>query len=145
MRLATIQTWAGPRAAVLAGDHLVDVHATDAQVPPTVREILDLGPAALAFRTLDSFPLRWFFDDLFSRFGGYPLSIFGAGARVALMWIVPVGFVAWLPASALLGKADELPFPGWLAWCSPLLGVALMATATWLFVCESRHYQSSGS
>jgi 2-keto-4-pentenoate hydratase/2-oxohepta-3-ene-1,7-dioic acid hydratase in catechol pathway len=47
MRLATIQTWAGPRAAVLAGEHFVDVHATDVQVPPTVREILELGPAAL--------------------------------------------------------------------------------------------------
>jgi 2-keto-4-pentenoate hydratase/2-oxohepta-3-ene-1,7-dioic acid hydratase in catechol pathway len=47
MRLATIQTWAGPRAAVLAGEHFVDVHASDVQVPPTVREILELGPAAL--------------------------------------------------------------------------------------------------
>ena len=48
MRLATIQTWAGPRAAVQRGEQFVDVHATDAQVPPTVRQIFELGEAALA-------------------------------------------------------------------------------------------------
>src|SRR4051794_3839037 len=47
MRLATIQTWAGPRAAGLVGDHLVDVHAADANVPPTVRQILEGGPEML--------------------------------------------------------------------------------------------------
>jgi 2-keto-4-pentenoate hydratase/2-oxohepta-3-ene-1,7-dioic acid hydratase in catechol pathway len=47
MRLATVRTWAGPRAAVLVGDHLVDVHAVDPGVPPTVRLILEGGPATL--------------------------------------------------------------------------------------------------
>jgi 2-keto-4-pentenoate hydratase/2-oxohepta-3-ene-1,7-dioic acid hydratase in catechol pathway len=47
MRLATIQTWAGPRAAVQVGDGYVDVHAVDAQLPPTVRQLLEGGPALL--------------------------------------------------------------------------------------------------
>ena len=47
MRLATIETWAGPRAAVQIGEHFVDVHAADANVPPTVRQILAAGPAGL--------------------------------------------------------------------------------------------------
>jgi 2-keto-4-pentenoate hydratase/2-oxohepta-3-ene-1,7-dioic acid hydratase in catechol pathway len=47
MRLATIQTAAGPRAAVLHGDHYVELHATDASLPPSVRELLEAGPAAL--------------------------------------------------------------------------------------------------
>jgi 2-keto-4-pentenoate hydratase/2-oxohepta-3-ene-1,7-dioic acid hydratase in catechol pathway len=47
MRLATIQTWAGPRAAVQRGDSFVDVHATDPDVPPSVRQILDGGPEVL--------------------------------------------------------------------------------------------------
>ena len=33
MRLATIETWAGPRAAVLRGDAYVDLHATDPALP----------------------------------------------------------------------------------------------------------------
>ncbi len=48
MRLATIHTWAGPRAAVQVGDSFVDVHATDVQVPPSVRQILEAGPEMLA-------------------------------------------------------------------------------------------------
>ncbi len=47
MRLATIQTWAGPRAAVQQGDFFVDVHATDPHVPPSVRQILEGGPEVL--------------------------------------------------------------------------------------------------
>ncbi len=47
MRLATIQTWAGPRAAVQVGDAFIDVHSVDAQFPPTVRQLLEGGPALL--------------------------------------------------------------------------------------------------
>ncbi|MCI0681945.1 MAG: fumarylacetoacetate hydrolase family protein [Gemmataceae bacterium] len=48
MRLATIHTWAGPRAAVQQADAFVDVHATDVHVPPSVRQILEAGPEMLA-------------------------------------------------------------------------------------------------
>ena len=48
MRLATIHTWAGPRAAVEQSGAFVDVHATDVQVPPSVRQILEFGPDMLA-------------------------------------------------------------------------------------------------
>jgi len=47
MRLATIQTSAGPRAAVLHGMHYVDLHATDRSLPASVRQLLEAGPAAL--------------------------------------------------------------------------------------------------
>src|SRR6185295_15929149 len=47
MRLATIQTWAGPRAAVQVGEAFVDVHAVDAQFPPTVRQLLEGGAGLL--------------------------------------------------------------------------------------------------
>jgi len=48
MRLATIQTWAGPRAAVQRGDFFIDVHATEPNVPPNVRQILEGGADLLA-------------------------------------------------------------------------------------------------
>jgi 2-keto-4-pentenoate hydratase/2-oxohepta-3-ene-1,7-dioic acid hydratase in catechol pathway len=47
MRLATIHTPQGPRAAVLAGTHLVDLHATDPELPSSVRGLLEAGPKAL--------------------------------------------------------------------------------------------------
>lgn len=49
MRLATIHTWAGPRAAVRSGDFYVDLHATEPHLPSSVRAILEGGPEYLAF------------------------------------------------------------------------------------------------
>ncbi len=48
MRLATIQTAEGPRAAVLHGMSCIDLHATDPRLPPCVRRLLEMGPSALA-------------------------------------------------------------------------------------------------
>ncbi len=47
MRLATIQTSAGPRAAVLQGNHYIDLHATDASLPKSIRQLIEFGPPAL--------------------------------------------------------------------------------------------------
>jgi 2-keto-4-pentenoate hydratase/2-oxohepta-3-ene-1,7-dioic acid hydratase in catechol pathway len=47
MRLATIQTPAGPRAAIVAGDTYVDLHATRADLPDSVRELLAGGAGML--------------------------------------------------------------------------------------------------
>jgi 2-keto-4-pentenoate hydratase/2-oxohepta-3-ene-1,7-dioic acid hydratase in catechol pathway len=47
MRLATVQTATGPRAAAVVGDRYIDLNATNAAVPASVRLILEAGPAAL--------------------------------------------------------------------------------------------------
>jgi 2-keto-4-pentenoate hydratase/2-oxohepta-3-ene-1,7-dioic acid hydratase in catechol pathway len=44
MRLATIQTPAGPRAAVVHGQDYIDLHATDPALPSSVRALLEAGP-----------------------------------------------------------------------------------------------------
>jgi 2-keto-4-pentenoate hydratase/2-oxohepta-3-ene-1,7-dioic acid hydratase in catechol pathway len=45
MRLATIQTGYGPRAAVLVGGSYVDIHGTDSSLPASMRQIIAGGPA----------------------------------------------------------------------------------------------------
>jgi 2-keto-4-pentenoate hydratase/2-oxohepta-3-ene-1,7-dioic acid hydratase in catechol pathway len=47
MRLATIQTPAGTRAALLHEDSCVHLHATDSTLPDSVRQLLEAGPDAL--------------------------------------------------------------------------------------------------
>src|SRR6185437_14172633 len=47
MRLATIQTPNGPRAAVQQGDEYIDLHATRPDLPLSVRELLAAGPGQL--------------------------------------------------------------------------------------------------
>jgi 2-keto-4-pentenoate hydratase/2-oxohepta-3-ene-1,7-dioic acid hydratase in catechol pathway len=47
MRLATIQTSAGPRAALFQDATYFDLHATDPDLPPSLRDLLAGGPAYL--------------------------------------------------------------------------------------------------
>lgn len=47
MRLATIQTPFGPRAAVLRGEHYIDLHATEPTLPRSVRQLLEAGADTL--------------------------------------------------------------------------------------------------
>lgn len=47
MRLASIITAAGPRAAVFTGDHYFEIYASDPRMPETVRGLLAAGPAAM--------------------------------------------------------------------------------------------------
>jgi len=47
MRFATLHTASGLRAAVRDADSYVDLHATDAAFPPTVRQLLAAGPEVL--------------------------------------------------------------------------------------------------
>jgi 2-keto-4-pentenoate hydratase/2-oxohepta-3-ene-1,7-dioic acid hydratase in catechol pathway len=56
MRLATIQTPAGPRPALLQGSDYIDLHATEPALPASMRQLLEGGPALLqrAARTAES-------------------------------------------------------------------------------------------
>jgi len=47
MRLATLQTPAGPRAAIHQGLHYVDLHATNPALPSSLRVLLEGGPEML--------------------------------------------------------------------------------------------------
>lgn len=110
-----------------------------------VRGAVELAGSALVFRSLVSDWAQVFTHAMFGTFGAYPLDIFARRLRLFLTWVIPVAFVAWVPAAVLLDRTDVLPFPAWLAWCTPLLGVVLMAAAWWFFLREARQYQSSGS
>ena len=45
---------------------------------------------------------------VFDNSGSYPLDIFSKGLRQLLLWVVPVGLIAYLPASLVLRRASPL-------------------------------------
>lgn len=99
-------------------------------------------PASLTFKYIESWPSRVIFDDIFSRFGNYPIHIFGQVSEKILTFIVPVAFVAWLPVATMLDKPTFLPT--WAGWMSVPIGILAFAVALVVFIRSSRHYQSSG-
>lgn len=99
-------------------------------------------PASMTFKYIESWPSRVIFDDIFSRFGNYPIHIFGQVLERVLTFIVPVAFVAWLPVATLLDKPTFLPV--WAGWLSVPIGIVVFTFALTVFARSSRHYQSSG-
>jgi ABC-2 type transport system permease protein len=98
-----------------------------------------LAFCSLSLRMVDTFALRAFVDDVFSRFGSYPMKIFGGVTEWLLTFVLPVAFVAYVPASVVLGK---LGTPWALA--TPLLGGVLIGLAYLLWRRQLDHYQSAG-
>ncbi|GAB2905480.1 ABC transporter permease [Streptomyces mayteni] len=104
-----------------------------------------LAVASLSFRMLSNLALRNLIDDTMNTFGGYPLKAFPDTARLALTYLLPVAFVAYLPAGVLLDRADGLGITPWLAYGAPLAGPLLYAAAYLLWRSQLRHYASSGT
>ncbi|MFP3907939.1 MAG: ABC transporter permease [Acidimicrobiales bacterium] len=75
----------------------------------------------------------------------YPLHVFAEWIRAFVGWILPLAFVAYVPAIYLLDAANPLGLPSWFAWCGPgvALVAALVARAAW--GAGIRNYQSTGS
>jgi ABC-2 type transport system permease protein len=105
---------------------------------------IKLAIASLNFRFLSTRALVHVVDDLFSNFGNYPMRIFGGLLQFLLTFMLPVAFIAYLPATVLLARTDELAIHPLFAYLAPLAGVAVYGLAYLFWRSEIRHYQSSG-
>ena len=75
----------------------------------------------------------------------YPLDVLGDWLKRLFTFVFPLAFVAYVPASEIIGKPTPLGLPDWTVWASPL--VAALATAVALLIWRTaiRHHQSTGS
>lgn len=105
---------------------------------------LQLGVAAFTFRHLETQPIRVLLDQVQGTFAGFPVTMYDRTLQVAITWVIPLAFISWVPSSVVLSRSEELPFPIWAAWASPIIGPIFFAFATALFAKQSRHYQSAG-
>jgi len=73
----------------------------------------------------------------------YPMSIYKPWFRRFFTYVIPLASVNYVPAQAILGRADGPALL--LAWLSPLVGLAffLVCLQAWGF--GVRHYTSTGS
>jgi len=101
--------------------------------------------AGLSFRTTSTTSLRILVDDTITRFSGYPLTMFNRWGFLSLTFVFPMAFIAYLPATVLLGRTDQLPIPAWLAYVSPLGGLVVFTVGLTFFNRMIRGYNSPGS
>lgn len=98
--------------------------------------------SSLSFRLRATWSLKVTVDTTFADFGPYPLGVFGTVGSLALTFVLPLAFIAYLPATALLGRTDELLLPEWAAYSSLAVGPLLFWAGYRAFVHQSRHYDS---
>ncbi|ROS47311.1 ABC transporter permease [Curtobacterium sp. PhB78] len=106
---------------------------------------LQIGLAGLSFRLGSTRDLKVSVDNTLTDFGAYPLPVFGPAGVFALTFALPLAFIAYLPATVVLGKTDELLVPTWLADIAPMAGPLMLAFGWWFFMRQSRHYTSPGA
>ncbi len=100
---------------------------------------------ALSFWTVDSLEAMNVLTYGGVQAAQYPLSIYERWFRAFLIFVVPIGCVAYFPVLALLGRADPLGAPYWLLLASPLAGFAFLGVAFVAWRIGLRKYTSTGS
>jgi ABC-2 type transport system permease protein len=100
--------------------------------------------AATAFRL--TVGLAWFrwLDNILGTFGNYPLRILPVTPRAILTFVLPVAFIAYLPAAVITGRVAGSGVTPWLAYASPLAGLLLYLASRAVWSWALRHYQSIG-
>ncbi len=74
----------------------------------------------------------------------YPITIFGRWLRNLVLFVIPIAFVAYLPALYILDKPDELGLPDALRYASPFVAVLTVLVARLVWENAVRHYRSAG-
>jgi ABC-2 type transport system permease protein len=70
----------------------------------------------------------------------YPLTIYGTWLRRFFTYVVPLGFISYIPALAILGRSGNL-----INWLAPAIGVIFLFTTLQVWKIGVRHYCSTGS
>lgn len=83
-------------------------------------------------------------DDTLSSFGNYPLSFLPGGVKDGLTFVIPLAFIAFFPASVIIGKVGTTGVPQWLAVASPAVGLLLFLAAKKVWYMSVRFYMSPG-
>jgi ABC-2 type transport system permease protein len=100
--------------------------------------------AAIGFWTVDNRSIANTVTYAGNYMSFYPYDVFAAWLR-AIVIVIPLAFVNYLPAARLLGHANAYDLPSWVGLASPAvaLAAAIVARSVWAFAV--RHYRSTGS
>jgi len=75
----------------------------------------------------------------------YPLTIYHRLMQGFFLFVIPLAFGSFFPASYLLGKPLPFGLPGEIVFAAPLLALAFAMVSRVIWQFGVRHYQSTGS
>jgi len=101
--------------------------------------------SALSFWTVESQEVANAFTYGGSLATSYPIDILGTWLRRILTFLVPLAFVAYVPAARMVGRDEPLGLPSGSAWATPLVGLASVLVARAVWTLAVRHHRSTGS
>jgi len=100
---------------------------------------------ALAFWTTESLEVMNLLTYGGVQAAQFPLGLYEKWFRNFLIFVVPIGCVAYFPVLAILGKPDPLGTPSWLLPFTPLAGFAFLALSFLAWRAGVSKYTSTGS
>lgn len=99
----------------------------------------------LSFFAIDISNAIWTLDEVVRKYMIYPIGIYGKIASFVLSFLIPLGFIAYYPASFLLGKAESVLFSPYLAVLTPVFAAVFLAIAVKFWQFGLRNYKSTGT
>lgn len=75
----------------------------------------------------------------------YPPTLFAREVVLLALFVIPLGFVNWMPAMHILSHPDPLGLPKLFQFASPVAALALAAVAALAWRAGVRTYRSTGS
>jgi len=100
---------------------------------------------ALAFWTTESLEVMNLLTYGGVQAAQFPLSLYEKWFRNFLIFVVPIGCVAYFPVLAILGKSDPLGMPSWLLPLTPLAGFVFLTVSFLAWHAGIARYTSTGS
>lgn len=100
--------------------------------------------AALAFWTTRTYTFYWSIVFPARQLINYPVSIYHRAFQLVLTVVVPFAFVNFYPAHVLLDKTGQMTYP-FLAWLTPLVGLAAVTAAYRFWRWGTQFYTGTGS
>lgn len=73
----------------------------------------------------------------------YPLEIYQDWLKELFLYVIPLGFLNYLPCMVLFGK--ELAYPVWMGYMGPAAGGLFLCVGWFVWHMGVRHYRSTGS
>lgn len=101
--------------------------------------------AATAFWTVESLEAFNILTHGGNEVLSHPLDVYHPWLQRFFIFILPMAFINYVPAAAILGKPIACGVPPWAAWLSPAVSAAAFGLAALFWRFGVRHYQSTGS